>query len=167
MVQEPLPVHQPLQLGSPARLTSDAQWLKGQKDLEKTEDYKKLVGGKQCASSRHHVVLTMARIPAPAAISVSTLPKERGKESEYMRLKPLLTHDLQDLTAAPASYPTLSLWPSTQPLASNAALQQDALPSQIVLDGFRSGWCRGVGETHMQQHNCIKQKAIYFSYRKK
>lgn len=38
-------VHQPLQLGSLARLTSDVQWLKGQKDLEKTQDYKKTGGG--------------------------------------------------------------------------------------------------------------------------
>lgn len=38
----------------------------------------------------------------PAAVSVSKLPKERGEGSGYVRLKPLLTHDLQDLTDVPA-----------------------------------------------------------------
>lgn len=45
----------------------------------------------------------MGRIPTPAAVSVYTLPRERREGSEYVRLKPLLTHDLQDLAAAPDS----------------------------------------------------------------
>lgn len=45
----------------------------------------------------------MARIPVPAAVSVYTAPGERREGSEHVRLKPLLTHDLQDLAAAPAS----------------------------------------------------------------
>lgn len=77
-----------------------------------------------------------------------------------MRLKPLLTHDLQDLAAAPAS---------SLPLASTAASQQDALPSRIVLDGFSSRCHMGLeaGPKCSKNCRCGKQKAIYFSYRKK
>lgn len=55
--------------------------------------------GYACGGFLLHIALMMPRILKPAAISVYTPAKARKEGSQNMKLKPLLTYDLQDLSA--------------------------------------------------------------------